>query len=256
MTNITVGDIYDLIDGFAPFSAQQSYDNSGICAGSRNMTVTKILTALDITCDVVREAAEKGCELVISHHPVIFRPLRTLSPDDPAVMLAANGIAAICAHTSFDSAEGGMNDLLAEKLGLSITEPLTYEDGKPIGYVCELPFECSASHLASICKKKLGCKVVRYTDPQRSITRAAVCSGSGGDLLGAAAAKGCEALITGDVKHSCFIEAKNSGLCLIDAGHFYTENIFHEALAERIAAEFPELVISCSEAMQDPVSIV
>lgn len=252
----TVGDIFDLIDSFAPFSQQQSYDNSGICAGSRSQSVTRILTALDITCDVVKEAAAKGCELVISHHPVIFRPLRTLSPDDPAVMLAAGGISAICAHTSFDSAAGGMNDLLAERLGLSVVEPLAIEDGKPIGYVCELSDEAGAADLASLCKQRLGCRVVRYTDTARSITRAAVCSGSGGDLLGAAAAKGCEALITGDVKHSCFIEAQNRGFCLIDAGHFYTENIFHEALAERITAAFPEVTAIRSESSADPVLVI
>lgn len=254
MTN--VGDIYDLIDSFAPFSGQQSYDNSGICAGTRTQPVTKILTALDITCDVVREAAANGCELVISHHPVIFRPLRTLSPDDPAVMLAASGISAICAHTSFDSAAGGMNDLLAEKLGLSIVEPLAFEEGKPIGYVCELPSETTADELARLCKQRLGCRVVRYTDTDSRITKVGICSGSGGDLLGAAAAKGCGALITGDVKHSFFIDAQNRGFCLIDAGHFYTENIFHEAFAERIKASHPEVSVIRSEALTDPVLVI
>lgn len=252
----TVGDIFDLIDSFAPFSAQQSYDNSGICAGSRMQPVTKILTALDITCDVVREAAAKGCELVISHHPVIFRPLRTLSPDDPAVMLAASGISAICAHTSFDSAVGGMNDLLAEKLRLTVLEPLAFEEGKPIGYVCELSDELSASELASFCKQRLGCRVVRYTNTDNRIAKVGICSGSGGDLLVSALAKGCGALITGDVKHSCFIDAQNRGFCLIDAGHFYTENIFHEALAERIKAVHPELSVIRSEALTDPVFVI
>lgn len=252
----TVGDIYDHIDSFAPFSRQQSYDNSGICVGSRSIKVTRVLTALDITKSVAREAAEKGCELVISHHPVIFRARKTLSPDDPAVILAANGIAAICAHTSFDSAAGGMNDILAEKLGLKIIETLCFEEGQPIGYVCEQTFESSAAHLAAECKKRLGCKTVRYTACSGSIKKVAVCSGSGGDLLSAAMDKGCGALITGDVKHNEFIEAENAGFCLIDAGHYYTENIFHRALAEKIAERFSELVFIQAESGGDPVTVI
>lgn len=256
MSTITVGDIYRLIDGFAPFSMQQGYDNSGICVGSGAMPVTRILTALDITRDVVCEARAKNCDLIISHHPVIFTPLRRLSPDDPAVMLAAGSIAAICTHTSFDSAEGGMNDLLAERLGLEVIEPLEFEGGKPIGYVCSIAREHSAAELAQLCKERLGCRVVRYTDTDRAVSRIAICSGSGGGLLDAAAEKCCGALITGDVKHSSFIEAHNSGFCLIDAGHFYTENIFHESLAERIKAAFPDIVVIRAEASADPVKII
>lgn len=253
---ITVGDIYNYINEFAPFSQQQSYDNSGLCVGGFDMPVAEVMTALDITCDVVSEAKEKGCQLVISHHPVIFHALKTLSPNDPAVMLAANGIAAICAHTSYDSAAGGMNDILADRLGLKIVEPLTYEEGKPIGYVCEPAFESSAAHLAAHCKKRLGCKVVRYADSAVSIRRVGICSGSGGDLLCAAAEKGCQALITGDVKHNEFIDAKNMGMCLIDAGHYYTENIFHRALADKIAEQFPELVFIQSESGTDPARTI
>lgn len=254
--NTTVGQIYDLIDSFAPFSGQQSYDNSGLVVGSRDSEVLRALTALDITNDVVREAAEKRCQLIISHHPVIFRPLKKLDPREPAVALAAKGIAAICAHTSFDSAEGGMNDLLAQRLGLKVIEPLAYEEGKPMGYVCVLPFESSASHLAEVCKKKLGCEVIRMTKAGGSVKRAAICSGSGASLISEAIAKGCDALITGDCKHSAFIEAVNSNFCLIDAGHYHTENIFHEFIAQKLTEEFPTLTVMQSEAFTDPVTIV
>ena len=232
--SITVGQIYDLIDSFAPFSGQQSYDNSGLCVGSRNASVSRVMTVLDITRDAVLEAEKLGCELIISHHPVIFKGLKTLDPDEPAVMLAARGIAAICAHTSFDSAKGGMNDLLAQRLGLEVLEPLCFEEGKPMGYVCELPFECSVSHLASVCKRKLGCEYVRMTKASGSVKRVGVCSGSGGSLISAAINSGCDALITGDCKHSAFIEAVNKGFCLIDAGHYETENIFHEFMAGKL----------------------
>ena len=254
--NTTVGNIYDLIDGFAPFSGQQSYDNSGLCVGSRDCEVTRVLTALDITCDVVREAEKLGCELVISHHPVIFRGLKTLDPKTPAVMLAARGISAICAHTSFDSASGGMNDLLAERLGLKVIEPLAFEEGKPMGYVCELPFECSEAHMASVCKKKLGCEVVRMTTVGKSLKRVGICSGSGASLIPDAINKGCDALITGDCKHSAFVDAVNLGFCLIDAGHFHTENIFHEFMAAKLTENFPSLTVMQSQAFNDPVTVI
>ena len=253
---ITVGDIYSFINEIAPFSLQQSYDNSGICAGSRDMPVTRVLTSLDITSAVVDEAAAKGCELVLSHHPVIFRPLRTLSPDNPAVKLAVKGIAAICMHTSFDSAEGGMNDLLAAKLGFTVREVLDYDDGKPMGYVCKPEKAFTAHTLAEHCKTLLGCKVVRFTDAPAPIDLIGVCSGSGGSCLKAALSKGCGALITGDVKHSDFVAASDCGFCLIDAGHYYTANIFHADIARRLCERFEGLEVVPAESFPDPVQIV
>ncbi|MCD7741114.1 MAG: Nif3-like dinuclear metal center hexameric protein [Ruminococcus sp.] len=253
---ITVGDIYDYIDTFAPFNMQQSYDNSGICAGERTKQVHRVLTSLDITCDVVREAKKRDCELIISHHPVIFHPLRSLTLSNPAVMVASMGMAAICMHTSFDSARGGMNDILAQQLGLEILDVLEYDEGKPIGYVCKLRFECSAAQLAALCKSRLGCNIVRYIDSQSSISKVGILSGSGGSALGTAIEKGCDALITGDVKHGDFVDASNKGFCLIDAGHYYTENIFHTFLAEKLAEEFPELVINRAESGRDPVTVL
>ncbi len=252
----TVGQIYDLIDSFAPFSGQQSYDNSGLIVGGRSAAVTRVLTTLDITCAVVNEAKKLGCELIISHHPVIFKARKTLNPDDPAVMLAASGISAICAHTSFDSAEGGMNDLLAQRLGLEVIEPLAFEEGKPMGYVCELPFQSSAVHLAEVCKKKLGCKVVRMACAGKSVKRVGICSGSGASLMGEAIEKGCDALITGDCKHSAFVEAVNEGFTLIDVGHFHTENIFHEYMAQKLTEEYPGLTVMQTQEFTDPATTI
>lgn len=253
---MTVGEVYIFLDSIAPFSLQQSYDNSGICAGSRDIEVTRILTALDITHEVVDEAERLGCELIISHHPVIFRPIRVATLENPAVRVAALGKAAICAHTSFDSAEGGMNDLLAERLGLTTIEPLDFDEGKPMGYICETPESFTAEQLAALCKEKLGCRVVRFTPCEGGITRVGVCSGSGGSLLGAAKAKGCGALITGDCKHSDFVSARNEKFCLIDAGHFHTENIFHEQLAAKLKEQFPAVEVIKSEAFTDPADYV
>ncbi|MBQ9375316.1 MAG: Nif3-like dinuclear metal center hexameric protein, partial [Ruminococcus sp.] len=115
-------DIYRLIDGFAPFDLQEDYDNSGLVVGGYQSEVKRVLLALDITNSVADEAVQKGYDLVISHHPVIFNGLKLLSPQNPAVILATNGINALCIHTNFDIANGGMNDLLCERLGLTPTE--------------------------------------------------------------------------------------------------------------------------------------
>lgn len=254
--NMTVAEVYDFLDRIAPFDLQQSYDNSGICAGGSDTAVTRVLTALDINNAVVEEAELLGCELVISHHPVIFRPLRAVSIADPSVKLAALGKAAICAHTNFDSAKGGMNDLLAERLQLKVIEPLAFDEGKPMGYVCETNREFTARELAAHCKERLGCTVVSYTDSPDKITRVGICSGSGGSLVGAAQAKKCGALITGEVKHSDLVAADNCGFCLIEAGHFHTENIFHESLAKRLKERFPTLEVIRSQAFTDPAKYV
>ncbi len=115
---ITIGEIYDYIDGFAPFSTALGFDNAGLLVGSRNDTVEKILVALDVTPAVIEEARQQGAQLIVSHHPVIFQPLRRLSRDSIPYRLAQAGIGAVCAHTNLDMAQGGVNDCLGETLGL------------------------------------------------------------------------------------------------------------------------------------------
>ena len=122
--SITCGELYDFIDSQFPFALQESWDNSGLLVGSREQDADKVLLTLDITSSVVREANALGAQLIISHHPVIFRPLASLSPDDVPYQLAQAGIAALCMHTNFDIATGGLNTALAARLGLADTCPL------------------------------------------------------------------------------------------------------------------------------------
>lgn len=251
---VTVKEIYDLINEIAPFSLQEGYDNSGLIVGSGDKKVKKILLALDITKSVAEEAAEKQVDLVISHHPVIFNGLKQLEPDNPAVVLAANGISAVCMHTNFDIAKGGMNDILCEKLGLVPNGPLAVENGMSIGYVCECDCEIMPQELAKRVKFALGNKVVRFVDTEKPVKRIAVCSGSGGSFLSSALEKKADAYITGDVKHDVFIEAYNRGICLVDAGHYYTENIFFDSIKTKLTEKFPELDISVAQSNKDVTS--
>lgn len=227
---MTVGDVYHFIDGRAPFNTQDSFDNSGLLVGSMAATVTKIAVCLDITRKTAEEAAMQGADLIISHHPVIFHKLSSIDVSNPINILIKNGINAICAHTNVDIAKDGISDMMLELLDIkgetSVLEPV-HKNGTGYGRIAQLDFAADAASLAAICKKAFHCHTVRYYDSGRVIKTVGVCSGAGGseEDVANAAEKGCDALITGDVKHSGFIEALNRGITVIDAGHFHTENI-------------------------------
>lgn len=245
MERVTVRDVYNFINEFAPFSTQDKFDNSGLLVGSMDMPADRIGVCLDITTKIVEEAAGKGIQLIVSHHPVIFHKLSALEPSDPVAHLAKHGISAICAHTNVDIARGGISDIMLELLDLKgeaeVLEPV-HSDGSGYGRIVELDFAADAEGLAQRCRNAFGCRVVRYYDSGRPLKRIAVCSGAGGseDNVANAAKKGVDALITGDVKHSGFMEAVNRGITVIDAGHFHTENIVCPQLAaelEKLGAE-------------------
>lgn len=248
---VTVGDIYEYIDKIAPFSLQESYDNSGLIIGNMQNEVTRVLTALDITHEVVDEAVKTGAQLIVTHHPVIFRPLRSIDTSTPAAKLVANGISVISAHTSFDSAQ--LNDVLCGVIDLMPEGALHEENGAKCGYVCSCN-AVGADIIAKELKMSLGCRVVRYNDCKKPISKIAVCSGSGGDFLPDAIEKGCGAYITGDVKHSVFIDAHNAGVTVFDAGHFHTENIFCDYVAALLSQRFADIDCSVAKSNRDILS--
>ncbi len=249
-------DIYNALDELAPFSEQLSWDNSGILTGSETDEVSKIILTLDITCKTAKEAYETGFDLVISHHPVIFSPLKKLDNENPAVILTKHNISAICMHTNFDKAIGGMNDILCERLGLVPDAGKVLSDSENIGRICSLEAPSSVSEIAVSVKKALGCRVLRYTDCKKAVSKIGVCSGSGAEFYKDAKDKSCELLITGDISHHEFIDAENSGISLIDAGHFYTENIFYDSVKGFLNSRFPEIEIIISKKNNDIVNVI
>lgn len=249
-------DIYNTLDELAPFSAHEKWDNSGILVGCRYDNIKKIMLTLDITHKTAYEAQEIGADLVISHHPVIFSALKNLSPDNPAVILAKNNIAAICMHTNFDVANGGMNDILCKKLGLIPNKYEVLNNGENIGRICILNEPSDISAIAESVKKALGCKVLRYTDTGKHVSKIGVCSGAGASYYTDAVQKNCELLITGDVKHHDFIDAMNAGISIIDAGHFYTENIFYDSLKAFLESRFSDIEIVISQKNIDIVNVI
>lgn len=231
----TVKDIYDFIDKTAPFANQCEWDNSGMLVGESNKEVGKIAFVLDITPEAVTKAAEIGADLIVSHHPVIFRAAKNFTDNNPAFLLAKNGISAICAHTSLDCAAGGVNDVLASVLGLKNALPLT-ENGET-AMIRAAEFETDADTLAKLVCDKLATGV-RLADSGRPIKKVAVCGGAGGDFIGAVADSGCDAYVTGDVSHHEFLDALALGLTVIAAGHFETENPVMAVLADEIKRDF------------------
>lgn len=171
-----VSEIYTYIDSFAPFSAQEKWDNSGLLTGSMNKKVSKVLVTLDITNEVADEAAEIGAELIIAHHPVIFKPLYSLSENEPSCKLLKSGISAICVHTPYDVAEGGMSDILMNLVGFEKSEgilEITGQRNKSYGFgtIGVASQEYQADELAKKLKNILGCTVVRYTDGGKPIKK-------------------------------------------------------------------------------------
>ncbi len=253
---MTVKDVYAFLDEIAPFSAQEKWDNSGLLVGDGNAEVTGILVTLDIDSEAIAVARANGCNLIVAHHPVIFSPLHSLLPQNPAFQLAANGIAAICTHTPLDIAAGGINDLLVGCLGreVPLEEPVLPLDEVGCGRIVTLREARSASEIAGIAKKMLGCEVVRYFDCGTPVKTLGICSGSGASMLEEIAGR-CDALLTGDVKHDRWYAAREYGVSLLDCGHYHTEVVMVQSLSERLAKRFPGLAVMAWEG-GDPVRYV
>ena len=239
----TVWDIYNWIDAKAPFSTQMDFDNAGLLVGDVNAQVNRILVALDATLPVAKEAARRKCQLVVTHHPLIFHSLKAVTVADPtqAVVteLIRKNIALICAHTNLDIAPGGVNDVLMDRLGVKVTgilEPMGENYG--LGRLGELDPPMEPRAFAAMVKKALGTKGLRATLGNRPVHKIAVCSGAGGDMVGLAARVGADAYVSSDVKHHEFLEAQALGITLLDAGHYATENPMMPVLAEELEHAF------------------
>ncbi|MCI5801111.1 MAG: Nif3-like dinuclear metal center hexameric protein [Oscillospiraceae bacterium] len=236
---ICIGDIQTYIGELAPFETAESWDNSGLLVGSPELPVTRVLTALDAAPAVIARAAELGAELIVTHHPLIFHPLRSVPCGSPVWEAVRAGVSVLSAHTNLDAAPGGVNDALARALGLSELSPLPGE--KALGRIGSLKEPMAPERFAAYVKEKLSCGGLRYVPGRRPVRRVGLCSGAGGGFLAAAAAAGADAFVTGDVKHDQLLTARALGVTLVDAGHFATERVMVPELARRLKERFPGL---------------
>lgn len=251
----TVNEIYVFLQEKVPFELQESFDNAGFLVGRAKAQVSKILVALDITEQVVEEASELGAQLIVAHHPVIFGGVQAVTDQTVTgrilLALAENRIAAICAHTNLDKVEGGVNDALALRLGLTDIVQLKQEGedglGRPygigrVGYVTEQPLYDFAIGV----KRLLGANGLRLVDGGRPAHKVAVGGGACAGMMGDVLAQGCDTFITSDVKYNHFLDAKAQGLNLIDAGHFPTEDVVCSVLQDWLAQRFPQISVAIS----------
>ena len=244
----TVREIESFLYSWAPRELAESWDNVGLLVGDPEAAVERVLVALDITPQVAEEALERGCQLIVAHHPVMncaWHPVQTVRADDrqgrTLTALLRGGVAAICMHTNLDAAKGGVNDILAEKLGLTQPEMLTEEKIGRIGTLkCEIPLVEFTHSVIEL----LRCNGLRYVDAGRPVHRVAVGGGACGCYIPQAIAAGCDTFVTSDLKYNDFLDTE--GLNLIDAGHFPTENVVCPALRDRLAEAFPAVDVLCS----------
>ncbi len=242
-----IQDVLSRLESIAPIEGKMEFDNVGLLVGRREKPVTKILTALDITDWVIDEAKTFGAELIVSHHPVVFSCKSVTGDSDTGchiLSLAEAGIAAICMHTNLDAAAGGVNDVLAERLGVKNTGNFTPEK---IGKIGQLGEETTMDAFLPLVKARLSAPGLKYFDAGRPVHRVAVLGGSGGGDLEAAAAHGCDTYVTADVKYHVWLLAKELGVNLIDAGHFETENQVVPVVAALLGEAFPEISVKISE---------
>ena len=251
---MTVRDIYEYLNSVAQFKTQEDWDNSGIMAGDFDDEVKKILFALDFTPEVVKEAEELGCTLIVNHHPALFHPAKSLVSGTNALYEAVRaGISVIASHTCLDMADGGVNDVLCSALELkNIIKLYPESDNAPImrGGTAERQ---SIKGFAEFVSKKLK-GAVRFTG-DKDVEKVALCSGSGCSFLKFAAESGYDTFVTGDASHHDFLDAQMMNINLIAAGHFETENSMMSVLAKKTGDKFKDIETFVSS-QKSPVGTV
>lgn len=255
-------DILSAIEAVAPRELQESYDNAGLQCGDPHQEVSRVLTCLDVTEEVLAEARRRDCQLVVSHHPLLFRGVKCISPEAgyiPRILIDAirNGIAIYSAHTNLDKAEGGTNHYLADLLGLKQLQPMS-ECG--VWGVFEQPV--TAQELLHRVEDRLLTRV-RYNrdarilladpsshEPSRLLSSLALCTGSGGEFIAEAETLGVDAYLTGEIRYHDFFGHQN--LLLIEAGHFETEQFVPEIFSRILQQFFPAIECFAAESQVNP----
>ncbi len=232
----SVFDIYNYLDSVAPFSTQEEWDNSGLLIGSGDNEVKKAVLCLDTTKDVVCYASDIGAELIISHHPIIFRGIKSVESDTAVYECVKNGVAVISVHTCFDKAERGINTNLCKRLGLSDIKPV---NGTFI-VTAELDMPMSADDFAQLVSDTLDVHGLRYTASDKPIKTVALGGGACEEYL-PQAMECADCFVTGDMKYHGFLAAAEENFCVISAGHFETESESFHMLLNELKNKFPDV---------------
>ncbi len=230
-----IEDFVAVMEELAPPERALAFDNVGLLIGPEKREIKRVLVALDCTAQTALEAAEAGAQLLLTHHPVFFHGVKHILPDDPdtagAYTLIRNGVGLYAAHTNLDAAAGGVNDALAEAIGVTGVELLPPEN---LGRIGQLAESVELREYARRIEASLHAVVRVCGDGGRQITRVALVGGAGGDAVLDAARAGADALVTGECNHHHALAAMQLGLCVIEAGHYETERVVLPKLIERL----------------------
>lgn len=270
----TVSDIIDVLDRIAPQALAEEWDNVGLQVGDPRRPVKNIWVALDPTYQVVNAACQQNVDLLITHHPLIFKPLQSLdfrTPEGSIIDLAVrHRLVIFAAHSNLDSAQGGINDVLAGRIGLDDLRPLARakepqliapDQGTGIGRVGRLESALDLKSLAQMIKKKLKLRHLRLSgDPDLPVKKVAVCSGSGASLLADFFASGAQVFVSGDLRYHDARDVEAANLGLIDIGHFASEHLIVDVLAQRLTGLFADskknLNIKACDIEKDPFTVL
>ena len=248
--NMKVKEVISVIEDFAPLSIQESWDNSGLVIGSPEQEVHGVLLGFDCTADLVDEAVERGADMIVTHHPLIFGGIKKISPEDPVglavLKAAAAGIAVYAAHTTADKVLGGVSGAMARRLGLQDIHVLEEEPGGyGLGAVGNLPEPMDGVGFIEYVKSRFGLKVARCSHvPEIPVSRVAMCDGSGGSLIESARKAGAQAYLCGDISYHHFFTTKD--FMVIDIGHFEGEVEIVEILFSLLRKNFPNFAVYTS----------
>ncbi len=275
MTHPTINRLCQSLAEIAPLRLAEDWDNVGLLVGDRSAEIARVMTCLTLSTSVVDEAIAENADLVITHHPLPFKPISRITSDSITgnllLRLIRSGTAVYSAHTAFDSAANGINQMWADRLGLCNVKPLVENDseltthaspghkstGLGAGRFGDLTDSITLGALAQRAATKVSAKFVRRVGSEDAfVSRVALACGSGGSFLMSAQRAGCHAMITGEATFHTCLEAQALGVSLVLLGHYQSERFAMELLAEQLSALFPELTIWPSRNEYDPIELV
>ena len=258
-----VKDIAELIENFAPKSLQEGYDNSGLQVGDPQMEVNGVLVCLDVTEEIIEEAMARNCNMIVAHHPLIFKAIKEITGSNSIqrriILALKNGIAVYSAHTNLDSAFGGINYEIAHLLNLkniSVMEPKNPESKEGLGIIGTVQPTPKLEFLRKI-KDEFNVKCLRFSahSPHLVINKVAACGGSGASLIKDAIAAKADILITADVKYHDFVDYAQD-ILIADIGHYESELCAKKLLSRIIQKAYPDLVLYNSQKEKNPINYI
>ncbi len=258
-----VKEIIEVMETLAPTFLKEDFDNVGLMVGDREKEVKKVLLALDCTLKVVEEAKENNVDLIITHHPLIFRRPNNITTDTiqgrKIIELIKNDISLYSSHTNLDSAKSGLNDSIPKLLGYDSSEILEVnkrDEKAGLGRIVTLDKPTKLDEIVDNVKKALNINNLRVVKGKEEVNKIAIINGSGQDFIGKAVSKGADCIITGDTTYHFASDYKEMGINIIDAGHFASEQIVFFNVMKNIIDKFTDIEFILSKVEEDPYTFL